>query len=240
MKYYESSRRRKNGTGLYILIACGLIAVGIIAWFAVSRIASDTVPKTPSSSLTPSNDVSYNDRTSSYNDITSSDMGSSNVANSVSDVPYTSSEQEEPEQTESEPPQAPIMPVDGEILKDFSDSALQYSATYGDLRLHTGVDIEATAGTTVKAAAAGTVTATDDSASLGKTVTVDHGNGIIIKYCGLDNVVVSVGKKLAMGDPIAVVGSIPAECADRSHLHIEATQNGEAVSPMDIIGKIPE
>ena len=237
MKYYQYSRRKNGGAGLYIIMACGLIAVGAIAWFAVSRIAGNTVPpKNSSSQLTKSE---YSTPDESYNDITPSDI-TSDVANSVSDIPYTSSEQENTEPEKAEPKQAPIMPVDGKILKEYNDAALQYSATYGDLRLHTAVDIEANSGTTVKAAADGTVIATDESASLGKTVTIDHGNGIIMKYCGLDNVVVSTGKKVSMGDPIAVVGSIPSECADKSHIHLEATKNGKIVSPMDIIGKIPE
>jgi murein DD-endopeptidase MepM/ murein hydrolase activator NlpD len=80
----------------------------------------------------------------------------------------------------------------------------------------------------------------DESALLGKTVTIDHGNGIIIKYCGLENILVSTGKKVNMGDSIAVVGNVPSECADNSHIHLEATKNGEVVSPLDVIGKIPE
>lgn len=235
MKYYSSASRKKNSNGLYIVIACGLIAVGAIAWFAVSRISGKTTENP-----TPSKDQTYDKPYTSYNDITTPENTLSDVANSVSDIPYTSSEPEASEPQETEPKQAPIMPVDGEILKDFSNSALQFSQTYGDMRLHTGVDIKAELGTTVKSAADGTVTATDDSALLGKTVTIDHGNGIIIKYCGLENVLVSTGKKVNMGDSIAVVGNVPSECADNSHIHLEATKNGEVVSPLDVIGKIPE
>lgn len=241
MKYYQSSGRKKGGIGLYVLIAFAFIAVGIIAWFSVSRMFADTSPEKPSPSVMPSDDMEYDKPSSSYNDTTTPDNTTSDVVNSVESVPYDSSESdtEEPK-AEDEPKQAPIMPIEGSVLKDYSDTALQYSATYDDMRLHTGVDIEAEAGTTVLAAADGTVTATDESASLGKTVTIDHGDGIIIKYCGLENVVVSTGKTIKMGDPIAVVGSIPAECADKSHLHIEATKNGEIISPMEIIGVIPE
>lgn len=239
MKYYPSSGRKKNGTGLYIVIAFGLIAVGIIAWFTVSRISRGTT-ESPTPSTTPSKDQTYDKPYTSYNDTTGPDSTMSDVANSVSDIPYASSEPEVSKPQKSEPKQAPIMPIDGEILKDFSNSALQFSQTYGDMRLHTGLDIKAELGATVKSSASGTVTATDESALFGKTVTIDHGDGIIIKYCGLENVLVSTGKKVNMGDPIAVVGSIPSECADNSHIHLEATKNGEVVSPLDVIGKIPE
>ena len=211
----------------------------MLAWFAVSRMVA---PKNNESSPmpSPSESMSYPDSTSSYNNDTSMpEVTSSIVANPVTDVPY-SSEKETSSVTEEQPKQAPIMPIDGKIIKDFSEAALQYSSTYADMRLHSGIDIEAAAGSAVKSAADGTVTATEESATLGKTVTIDHGNGIIMKYCGLDNVAVSQGKKVKMGDPIAVVGDIPSECADKSHLHLEATKNGKSVSPMDVIGQLPE
>ena len=241
MNYYESPKRKKRGdTGLYILIACGLIAVGVLTWFAVSRNSNKIMDKNPPLSQSSEDKMSYPDMNSSYNESvnTPSKDNASGVNKPVSDVPYSSEKTESTK--DKEPVQAPIMPVEGKILKDFNDAVLQYSATFGDMRLHTGVDIEAKPGTTVKAAAAGIVTATDESASLGKTVTIDHSNGIIIKYCGLDNVTVAVGKKVKMGDPIAVVGSIPAECADKSHLHIEATKDGKVISPLEIIGKLPK
>lgn len=239
MKYYESRSKKRAGGTLYLLLACSLIAVGMLTWFAVSRMVR---PKNDNNSSVsdPSNGMSYPETDSSYNeDTTMSEITSSIVANPVTDIPYSSEEQTSAAEPE-EPKQAPIMPIDGKLLKEHSTTALQFSATYNDLRLHNGIDIEAAAGSTVKAAADGTVTSTEESATLGKTVTIDHGNGIIMKYCGLDNVQVSEGKKVKMGDPIAVVGSIPCECADKSHLHLEATKKGESISPMDVIGQLPE
>ena len=106
---------------------------------------------------------------------------------------------------------------------------------------HNGLDMISASGEPVHAAADGVVAEiTRSRKGLGNVVTIDHGNGIIMKYCGLDNVQVSEGKKVKMGDPIAVVGSIPCECADKSHLHLEATKKGESISPMDVIGQLPE
>lgn len=239
MNYYEHSKKGKRGTGLYILVALALILVGVLAWFAVSRNMTDADPNS-SSEMMPSDDSSYTDDSSSYNATPPDNDSAGGVDTTVSDVPYSSETESEETPSESEPKSAPIMPIEGEIVKEYSSSSLQYSATYDDLRLHTGVDILADTNSAVKSSADGIVTATDESASLGKTVTIDHGNGIIFKYCGLENISVTVGDKVEMGAPFATVGTIPSECADKPHLHLEAVKNSESVSPLEIIGKIPE
>ncbi len=232
MKYYEpfkaSKRKRRSIQGV---VAALLIAVGIFAWAAVSGQKVDTKennkqPQTPS----------YRQDIPSYDYTEPEIEDDTDVNNTVEDIPY---EEEEPAVNE-EPLQAPIMPLEGEITKNFSNTALQYSATFDDLRLHTGIDIAAEINTTVKSVAAGIVLSTDESAMLGKTVTIDHGNGIIMKYCGLETISTQNGKTVTMGEPIGTVGAVPSECNEKSHLHLEMTLNGEPCSPLDYIGKIPE
>ncbi len=233
MEYNENKRRKYGNSGLYIVIACGLIAIGILAWFAASRMAkeNDELQESNPSLITPSQDESYMDDNSSYNDSSIQSTPSEIVEQNVSDVPFEEA---------NEVLAAPIMPIEAEIIKDYSDTALQYSATFDDLRLHTGIDIKSPLGTAVLASADGTVVSTEESSTLGKTVTIDHGSGILFKYCGLENITVSGGKTVKMGQSIGVVGSIPFECADEPHIHIEATQNGTVVSPLEIIGKLPK
>ena len=48
-------------------------------------------------------------------------------------------------ETVTVPPKFAI-PLNGNIGKIFSDSELQYSATYNDMRLHLGVDVQAEKG----------------------------------------------------------------------------------------------
>ena len=128
------------------------------------------------------------------------------------------------------------MPVGGEVIKDYSEKQLQSSATYGDMRIHTGIDIACEDGTSVSAAGDGKVTAFEESSSLGTTVTIDHGNGITTKYAALKNVKVKEGDKVTAGDIIGTVTTVPGECADQSHLHFEVFKNGHSAAPLSTLG----
>ncbi len=231
MKYYESKRPKKGRQSIVIAVACCLLAGGAVLWNLTAKKISGRV--TPE--VTPPDTSSYYMPDPSYNNSGDLPDPASDVTNPISDVPYTSEpEESEPESTDEPTPSKPTLPVEGKISKHFDAKALQYSATFGDLRLHTGIDIAAKAGATVITAGEGTVTATDESAVWGKTVTVDHGDGLIFKYCGLDQIQVATGDRVIAGQTLGVVGNIPGECAEPSHLHLEATLNGVAVSPEDL------
>ncbi|MCQ2450059.1 MAG: M23 family metallopeptidase, partial [Clostridia bacterium] len=157
MKYYETPHKKNRRSGLIVAVALCLVAVGAVLWQVT---AGNRIKKAmPKSAPLPQ--VSYSDNTSSYNDTTEPPAVSSDVAGSVEEVPYESESQpaEEPQ------PAAPsyTLPLEGKIIKHHSDTALQYSATYGDLRLHNGVDIAAKSGATVIAADGGTVTAFEEN-----------------------------------------------------------------------------
>ena len=237
MKYTNTSRFPKfvGGMGFYAIIALCLLGIGAASWFAVSRY--NAMDRNQSQSQ-QGGENAYTPPQSSYN--SSTDMpeapepeASAKVENEVSDVPYSAP------QTSSAPKKEKrsfMLPVDGNVLKGYSDSALQFSATHGDMRLHTGVDIVAADGADIKAAGSGNVTVVEDSASLGKTVTIDHGDGIIVKYCGLGSVNVKLGGKVSVGTVIGTLGTVPSECADQSHLHLEATVDGKVVSALVALG----
>lgn len=234
MKYYESKFTKFVGSaGFYAIIACCLIAVGAASWFAVSKINS-------SGADTKSREQnSYFGKESSY--ISSADTPiesgvtpSADVGKSESKIPY--SEPETAQSTESKPAADSFsMPVQGEIIKGFSDKELMYSATYGDLRMHGGIDIACEKGSAVNACGDGTVISVDDTASYGKVITVDHGNGITIRYCGISEPTVKKGAAVKSGEVIGDVGEIPSECADQSHLHIEVSKNDQPTAPLSII-----
>ena len=165
------------------------------------------------------------------------------VGQTVSDV--TDSRVESAEETSSEPAvpssepsiEAPAfaIPLKGNIGKIHSDSELQYSATYGDMRLHLGVDIQADKGAEVRSAAPGTVKQVSDDALWGRMVVIDHGDGIVCYYCGLENTTVNNGEEISAGTKIGVVGTVPSECADISHIHIAVTRDGKYISPLDLL-----
>ncbi len=240
MKQYKGSgfSRSIANTGFYTVIVCCLLALGAAGWFAVSKYndiksQSDKKPDT-------SNTESYSSETTPYssNEDTApraEATPNTDVKNEVSDVPYSEEVQNEatdiPEELRSY-----VMPILGNISKGYSDTALQYSETYGDMRLHEGVDIICESGSEIVAAGAGTVSDVVDDAALGKTIIIDHGDGITAKYCGFESNFVTKGDIVSAGNPIGVVGVIPSECADKTHIHIEVIKDGKTISPLAAFG----
>lgn len=148
----------------------------------------------------------------------------------------------EPVETEPAAPVATVFtwPVKGEILRDFSVETLSPDPTLGDWRTHGGLDIAAAAGTKVLAMGAGTVSEVFEDGLMGTTVVVDHGNGLFTTYANLeDQTTVAPGDTVETGTVIGTVGSSAiAEVGLDSHLHLEASLNGEAVDPRDYLPKL--
>jgi murein DD-endopeptidase MepM/ murein hydrolase activator NlpD len=94
---------------------------------------------------------------------------------------------------------------------------------------HAGVDFVATAGTTVRATAAGIVTNASWSGGYGNMVEVDHGDAVSTRYGHLSAFLVSVGDRVEAGAPIARVGSTGRSTGP--HLHYETVRNGKTVNP---------
>lgn len=234
MKYYKTSRFPKaiGATGLFTIIIGCLLVLGIASWFAVSRYnASKPAPKaTPDTSSYSSSDNSYNSIIESSTP--TPPTASSDVDNTVSNVPYDETEEIIPIQPED---RSYILPIEGNISKGYSDTTLQYSATYGDMRLHKAIDIIGEKGCEVKSSGMGTVTEISESGTLGKYIVIDHGDGIKIKYCGFDGIIIAEGDNVSAGTVIGTLGNIPSECSDQSHLHIEVSLNGETGAPLDIL-----
>ena len=236
MKYSEYSSEKKGNSAFYIILTICLLVIGIAAWFAFSNIA-DATPDTNSSidDNQSSKTDEYNDNNSSYNNSTDknnskTESGIENVipseptADELEDVPYT-------------PPvveKSYTMPINGDVLKDFSTTTLQYSQTYGDMRIHQAVDIACKEGTVVTACTDGTIQSVEKSATLGTVITIDHGDNLIVKYAALNNVTLKSGNKVKNGDNLGTVATVPCECADQSHLHIEAYKDSKPISILSL------
>jgi len=94
---------------------------------------------------------------------------------------------------------------------------------------HAGLDLAVARGTPVKASAAGTVLAADDYFFNGKTVFIDHGNGLVTMYCHLDKFKVKAGQKVRKGQVVALSGMTGR--ATGPHLHWSVILNGVMVDP---------
>ncbi|MBO4734362.1 MAG: M23 family metallopeptidase [Clostridia bacterium] len=221
-------------SGFITVIVICLLAIGAVSYFAIAGMKAKVKEK----DKTSSDNKTYSSYDDSYNSSTDEpkidiDEPSSSVGKTESDIPY-----KEPEKPAEQTKQIKtfILPVEGNVSKGFNDSALQYSATYGDMRLHTGIDILCNTGTDIKSAADGTVVSVEESATLGRVVTVDHGGDITVKYCGFESLNVKEGDSVKCGDVLGTSGTVPSEANDQPHIHIELLQGGNTVSPLEIFG----
>ncbi len=235
MKYseYRSKSKFKGNVAFYIVMGFCLIAIGGASWFAASSIKNriDKGGTPPESDIV--SEYSVPEESSEEN---LSETSSDEAGKAVSDEPYSSEESvvSEPDIQKTE---ATVftLPVQGEIIKKYSEKELQYSATYGDMRLHSGVDIACEEGTSVSAAAEGTVLSVEETGTLGTVVAIDHKNGITAKYAALKDIKVKAGDTVTAGDIIGAVTTVPSECADQSHLHLEVCKNNYPVSPLEVM-----
>ncbi len=120
------------------------------------------------------------------------------------------------------------------VINPFSGSELVKNETTGSWQTHNGADISAVPGSEVFVVYDGEVTAVNNDPLWGVTVTIDHHNGFISKYCSLaDDLSVQTGDKLVKGDVLGVIGdTADIESALEPHLHIELTHNGKYVDPL--------
>ncbi len=94
---------------------------------------------------------------------------------------------------------------------------------------HTGQDYTAAAGTPVLAANTGRVALEADQFFSGRSLILDHGQGLYTMYFHLADFIASPGQLVAKGEPIARVGSTGR--ATGPHLHWGARLNGARINP---------
>lgn len=119
-----------------------------------------------------------------------------------------------------------IWPVNGRILSNFGDREDPFS---GEGEVHTGVDISATMGTPVHAAADGVIEAADYESGYGKKVVIDHGNGMRTWYAHLSRFEVIPGQEIRAGEILGYSGATGKVTAP--HLHFEVRLHGSPVNP---------
>ena len=220
-------RRKKSVIGYYSVVAFSLAIIGSVSWFAATKTSDITKENNKS-------DNEYHSIAGSYTNNSEEGYTSDNTQaaeKEVSDEPYESSKDNTSKKV------GYVMPVEGEVIKPYSSTDLQYSSTYADMRLHEGVDIKCEKGSIVRAAYDGTVTDILDDKLYGKVVVINHGNGITVRYCGLDNIAVTKGATVKTGDQIAFSGTVPSEIADPPHIHIDAILEDESISILELLSK---
>jgi len=94
---------------------------------------------------------------------------------------------------------------------------------------HTGSDFAADSGTQILSVAAGTVALTGDFFFPGKSVFVDHGDGLISMYFHLSGIAVEDGDQVQRGEILGLVGQ--SGRATGPHLHFGVRWHGARVDP---------
>ena len=122
-------------------------------------------------------------------------------------------------------------PVDGPLSSPFG---LRRFFNGEERNPHSGLDFAVPAGTPIRAPAAGKVILLGDYFFNGKTVFVDHGQGLISMFCHLSRIEVQTGQELPRGGVIGRVGATGR--ATGPHLHWNVSLNDARVDPSIFIG----
>ena len=118
-------------------------------------------------------------------------------------------------------------PVAGRMVRGFGAA--------GTPQHHNGIDIAASPGTAVRAAAAGQVIfAGNEPVSFGNLVVVDHGNGWQTAYGFLDRITVEKGETVRPHERIGTLGHSGKAHGDELHFEIR-----KANSPVDPMTRLP-
>lgn len=127
-----------------------------------------------------------------------------------------------------------VSPIEGaDITKEFAHDKLLEDKTSGYWQTHSGVDISASEGTTVRAVFDGTVESVESTMMEGTVITIKHNDSLVSVYkCLSDkNVAVKAGEVVKKGAKIGEVGASLKEKADGAHLHFEVIEDGKHINP---------
>ena len=111
-----------------------------------------------------------------------------------------------------------VMPVGGAIIRPYAKGK------------NDGIDISAAAGSTVKAAAAGTVAAITKDTEQTPIIVIRHDGNILTVYAGVDGISVKKGDKVSQGQSIAKV-----RAGTPSFLHFEVRKGVDSTDPMPFL-----
>jgi murein DD-endopeptidase MepM/ murein hydrolase activator NlpD len=118
------------------------------------------------------------------------------------------------------------------LLSRFGDREDPFS---GVGAFHTGVDISASSGTPVHAAADGVVFHAEYSGRYGKLVIIDHGNGMRTWYAHLARFEVIPGQEIRRGSVLGYSGATGRVTSP--HLHFEVRLGGSPVNPYPYLAR---
>ena len=105
------------------------------------------------------------------------------------------------------------------VTTGYVSSGYKWRRLGGTTSFHGAIDIAASRGTPIKAAAGGVVILARYYGLAGNTVFIDHGGGMTTLYFHMDKIQVNVGQTVITGDQIGTVGTTGRSTGP--HLHFE-------------------
>jgi len=121
------------------------------------------------------------------------------------------------------------LPVHGRLTSRFGE---RFHPILGYMRFHKGVDLAASAGTPIVAAADGRVVGAGWHGGYGQLVQIAHSGGLETTYGHMSRIAAYAGELVRKGQVIGYVGSTGLSTGP--HLHFEVTSNGRPVNPMKV------
>ena len=120
-----------------------------------------------------------------------------------------------------------VPPVDGNVSRGFEAPGTEWGPG------HRGIDLSIPSGSSIRAAAAGTVTF---AGSVGNSdaITIDHGAGLETTYSDLASIHVAEGDRVSATTLIGVAGS--AHGAEPGGVHLGVKLHGDYVDPARFLG----
>ena len=126
-----------------------------------------------------------------------------------------------------------VWPIVGDVLINYSMDKTIYFPTLQQYKYNPAIVIAANQGESITAAADGRVTSVGYDPIIGNMVVMDLGNGYELTYGQLENITVSEGSYVSVGDGIGTVAS-PTRyySVEGSNVYFKLTKDGEPVNPM--------
>ncbi len=241
LKGKHEKNRLKKGIGFYLVLSLCLVSVAIAAVITYSNLKSfmsDNEADKPLSTIHKEYPKRKEESKSSLNFFESSEDSESEGYTTPSLID-NDSEDEQAVAAEAKASGTIVNPVGKEVIKKYSLDTPVFSKTFNDWRVHSGVDLKADKGGTVKAITDGTVKDIVEDPILGKTMSIEHSGGFVAYYSGLgDTTMVNTGETVESGQEIGSVGDIPGEISDGCHLHLAIKRDDCFIDPSEVLGDL--
>jgi murein DD-endopeptidase MepM/ murein hydrolase activator NlpD len=121
------------------------------------------------------------------------------------------------------------LPVAGRVTSGFGE---RFHPILGYERFHKGVDLGATWGAPIVAAADGRVVSAGWRGGYGRAVEIAHASGLETLYGHMSRIAAAPGQLVRQGQVIGYVGS--SGLATGPHVHFEVLKGGRAINPMGV------